>query len=161
MMSAIWVTFAILFLVAVVADARSYRIPNWVSIALVAVFLVAAVASGRPMISFWLHLAIGAGVLAVGFALYRFTGLGAGDAKLAAAAALWAGGSGLYPLTFALALAMSLLAVALVLARRVIPAGTAPRPKVFQKGAPVPLGIAIGLAAIWASFRFDPGLWTF
>jgi prepilin peptidase CpaA len=160
MMSVIWATFTVLFLVGVVSDARTYRIPNWVSIALAGLFFVAVGLSGKPALTYWPHLAVAVGVLAAGFALYRFTGLGAGDAKLAAVAALWAGGSSLYVLTFTLALAMSLLAFALVLVRRV-PVGAAPKPKVFQKGAPVPLGIAIGLAAIVASFRFDPSLWMF
>jgi prepilin peptidase CpaA len=160
MMSAIWAAFTILFLAGVVSDARSYRIPNWVSLALAGLFLLAVALSGKPILSFWPHLAACAGVLAVSFVLYRFTGLGAGDAKLAAAAALWAGASGLYILTFTLALAMSLLAFTLVVVRRV-PAGAAPRPRVFEKGAPVPLGIAIGFAAIAASFRFDPSLWAF
>lgn len=160
MMSAIWAAFTMLFLIGIVTDARSYRIPNWVSLALAGLFVVAVAFSGEAAVSFWPHLATGAAILAVGFALYKFTGLGAGDAKLAAAAALWAGPWGLYVLTFTLALAMSLLAVVLVVARRV-PVGAAPRPKIFQKGAPVPLGIAIGFAAIAASVRFEASLWAF
>lgn len=161
MMSVIWATFTVLLLVAVVADARTYRIPNWISIALLALFVVAVAVSGKPPMDFWPHLAVGAGVLAVGYALYLFTGMGAGDAKLAAAAALWAGISGLYLLTFALALAMSLLALTLVVVRRALPAGESSRPKVFQKNAPVPLGVAIGLAAVGASLQFDRALWAF
>jgi prepilin peptidase CpaA len=160
MMSAIWMAFTILLLASVVSDARSYRIPNWAPLALSALFLIAVALSGRPILSYWPHLATGAGVLAAGFVLYRFTGLGAGDAKLAGAVALWAGLPGLYPLTFLLTLMMTILALALVIVRRV-PAGSALRPKVFQKGAPVPLGIAIGFAAIAASFRFEPSLWAF
>lgn len=160
MISVIWMAFTGLCLVAIVADARTYRIPNWISLALLALFIGAAVISGKPA-SYWPHLAAGAGVLAVGYALYLFTGMGAGDAKLGAAAALWAGASGLYGLTFMLALAMSLLAFALIVARRALPASATTRPRVFQKGAPVPLGVAIGLAAIAASFQFDPSLWAF
>ena len=161
MMSVIWAAFSVLFLIAAVNDGRTYRIPNWIPLALLLLFLVAAALSGKPPTTFWPHLAAGAGVLAVGYALYLFTGMGAGDAKLGAAAALWAGVSGLYVMMFALALAMSLLAVALIIARRAMPAGLTPRPRVFQKGAPVPLGIAIGFAAIGASLRFDPALWSF
>ena len=161
MMSVIWAAFAVLLLVAVVADARTYRIPNWISIALLALFVAAVAVSGKPPLGFWPHLAVAAGVLGAGYLLYLFTGMGAGDAKLAAAAGLWAGLSGLYLLTFALALAMSLLALSLVVARRVLPAGEAARPRVLQKGAPVPLGVAIGLATIAVSLRFDPALWVF
>jgi len=161
MMSAIWAAFTILFLAAAVSDARTYRIPNWISLALVALFVVAAAVSGQPVVSFWPHLAVGASVFALGYGLYILTGMGAGDAKLSAAAALWAGFSGFYFWAFTLALTMSLLALALIVARRVLPAGEAPRPKVFQKGAPVPLGVAIGLATIAASWQFDGALWAF
>ncbi len=161
MMSVIWAAFAVLLLVAVVADARTYRIPNWISIALLALFVTAVAVSGKPLLNFWPHLAVAVGVLGAGYVLYLFTGMGAGDAKLAAAAGLWAGLPGLYFLTFALALAMSLLALSLVVARRALPAGEAARPRVLQKGAPVPLGVAIGLATIAASLRFDPALWAF
>jgi prepilin peptidase CpaA len=161
MMSAIWAAFAILLLVAVISDARTYRIPNWISLALVALFVVAVAASGQPFTSFWLHLAVGAGVFVVGYGLYALTGMGAGDVKLGAAAGLWAGMSGIYPLALTLALAMLLLALILIVLRRVLPAGETPRPVVFRKGAPVPLGVAIGLAAIAASWQFDRSLWAF
>src|SRR5262245_46251156 len=87
MASAIWVAFAALFLAAAVFDGRSYRIPNWISAALVALFVVAGLASGESLLSFWPHVALGAGVLLIGYLLYLFTGMGAGDAKLGAAAA--------------------------------------------------------------------------
>jgi prepilin peptidase CpaA len=161
MMSAIWAAFTVLFLLAAISDARTYRLPNWISLALVALFVVAAAISGQPIASFWPHLAVGVTVLAVGYGLYALTGMGAGDAKLGAAAAMWAGFSGLYAWAFALALAMSLLALALIVARRALPAGETPRPKIFQKGAPVPLGVAISLAAIAASWQFDRVLWAF
>jgi prepilin peptidase CpaA len=161
MMSAIWAAFTLLFLVAVISDARTYRIPNWISLALVTLFVVAVATSGQPVASFWPHLAVGVGVFAVGYGLYAMTGMGAGDAKLGAAAALWAGMSGIYPLAFALALAMLLLALILIVLRRVLPAGETPRPAVLRKGAPVPLGVAIGLAAIAASWQFDRSLWAF
>lgn len=161
MMSAIWAAFTILLLLAAISDARTYRIPNWISLALVALFIVAVAISGQPIMSFWPHLAVGVGVFAVGYGLYALTGMGAGDAKLGAAAAMWAGFSGLYVWAFALAFAMSLLAFALILARRTLPAGETPRPKVLQKGAPVPLGVAIGLASIAASWQFDRALWAF
>ena len=157
----IWAGFSALLLAAVVTDARSYRIPNWISIALAALVVLAAALSGQPILSWWPHLAAGAVVLAVAYGLYTFTGMGAGDAKLAAAIALWSGVSGLYMWTFTLAVAMSVLAFGLVVLRRAIPAGISQNVKVFQKGAPVPLGIALGLSAIAASAWFDKALWSF
>jgi prepilin peptidase CpaA len=161
MASVIWIAFAGLLLAAGVFDARSYRIPNWISVALAALFIVAVLTSGQPATGYWPHMAFGVGVLAVGYLLYLFTGMGAGDAKLAAAAMLWAGLPGLYAWTFFLALSMAALALGLVAARRIAVAmmGPAPKLRILQRGAPVPLGVAIAAATILASGSFDPALW--
>jgi prepilin peptidase CpaA len=162
MASAIWIVFAGLLLAAAVFDGRSYRIPNWISVALAVLFAVAAAVSGEPLAGFWPHLALGIAVLLVGYLLYRFTGMGAGDAKLAAAAVLWAGLPGLYAWTFFLALAMAALALGLVAARRIAitAAGGEPKLRILQRGAPVPLGVALAAATILASGSFDPALWS-
>lgn len=159
MLSAVWIAFAALMLAAIVWDARTYRIPNWISLALVALFAAAALASGKPLIGFWPHLAVAAAFFGLGYLLYAFTGMGAGDAKLAAASGLWMGLPGLYLWSFALALAMTALAFGLIALRRLLPAGD--RPRILQKGAPAPLGMALGAAAIAASFSFDLALFRF
>src|SRR5690242_3686043 len=73
MASVIWIAFAGLFLVAAITDGRTYRIPNWISLALTALFIVAMVASGKPVIGYWPHAALAAGMLALGYGLYAFT----------------------------------------------------------------------------------------
>ena len=158
----IWFVFTGLFLTAAVLDARSYTIPNWISAALAALFLIAVFTSGEPAIGYWPHVALAVGVLLAGYLLYLFTGMGAGDAKLAAVAVLWAGLPGLYTWTFFLALAMAVLALGLVAARRIAIAtmGPTPKPRILQRGAPVPLGVALAAAAILASGSFDPALWS-
>jgi len=161
----IWAAFIILMLVATVADARSYRIPNWISLALAGLFVIAVVVAvavnGQPIQSFWPHIVIGGAILALGYALYQFTGMGAGDAKLAAAIGLWTGFSGAYMWTTMLAVAMAMLAFGLIVLRRALPAGVSEKTRVFQKGAPVPLGVAIGLSAIAASPWFNRALFGF
>jgi prepilin peptidase CpaA len=163
MASVIWFVFAGLFLAAAIVDARSYKIPNWISLALVGLFVTAAVASGKPMLDFWPHFATGLAVLAAGYLLYLLTGMGAGDAKLAAAGALWAGVTGLYMLTITLAVSMAVLAFTLVALRRLVPAvsGAEAGMRMLQRGAPVPLGIALSGAMILASWQFNPALWAF
>jgi prepilin peptidase CpaA len=160
-MSIIWTVFVILLLWAAVSDAASYRIPNWICAALAALFIGSAVGSGEPVTGFWLHFLLGAGVLAMGYLLHRFTGMGAGDAKLGAAAVLWAGQGGLYTWTLFFALSMAGLALALVIARRAalrINGGTSSA-RILKRGAPVPLGVALAAATILASGSFDPRLW--
>jgi prepilin peptidase CpaA len=162
MASIIWSVFVLLLVFAAIADSRTYRIPNWISLGLVGLFLVAALASGEPLVGFWPHAALGAGVLVLGYALFALTGMGAGDAKLAAAATLWAGFGGLYTWTFALALSMAALALGLVALRRIGPlAAVASRMRMLQRGAPVPLGVALSAATILASWEFNPVLWAF
>jgi prepilin peptidase CpaA len=163
MASVIWGAYAGLFLAAAVIDARSYRIPNWISLALVGLFVVAVLASGKPILNFWPHLATGLAILAAGYLLYMLTGMGAGDAKLAAGGALWAGFTGLYTVTFTLAVSMAALAIMLVALRRLVPAvsGHEAGLRMLQRGAPVPLGIALAGAMILASWQFNPALWAF
>lgn len=161
-MSIVWIVFAGLFLAAAVNDARRYKIPNWISLGLMLLFAVAAAASREPLEDFWPHLAAGAAALAVGYALYAFTGMGAGDAKLGAAAILWSGPGALYPLAGAFAVAMALLAIGLIALRlALVGLKVAPSMRALQRGAPAPLGVAIAAAAIAASRFFDGVLWAF
>ena len=93
-----------LFVTSMVCDVRRRRIPNAIPIALLALFLVhATVAGAGPIRGMWMNLAIGAGLLAAGFALYLGGGFGAGDGKLLAVAGVWAGPDRLAHFLFALA----------------------------------------------------------
>ena len=87
----LWVACA-LFVVAMVCDLRRRRIPNTIQIALLGLFGAYAVLGGAgPLAGIWVHLGIGALLLAFGFVLYLTGGFGAGDAKLIAVAAVWTG----------------------------------------------------------------------
>ena len=104
-----------LFVTSMVCDVRRRRIPNAIPVALLALFLVHALVGGAESIrGLWMNLAIGAGLLAAGFALYLGGGFGAGDAKLIAVAGVWAGPTHLGHFLLALAgtaLALSLFAL--------------------------------------------------
>ncbi len=90
-------------LIAAFTDIATMTIPNRLSIALVAGFVVLAVLTGMPVKEFGIHLAVGFGVLVLGFVLFALNLLGGGDAKFVAATSLWMGASGLLPffVTFA------------------------------------------------------------
>ena len=93
-----------LFAASLVCDLRGRRIPNAIPLALLGLFAGYALAgasglSGGP----WAHLAIGAALLAIGFALYLSGRFGAGDGKLIAVAGLWAGPADLSLFLFGLA----------------------------------------------------------
>lgn len=162
MTSIIWFLLAGLLLLAAVTDARHYRIPNWICVAVAALFVVTA-PFGMGLEGMWPHFLVGIAVLGVGYALYALTGMGAGDAKLAAAIAIWAGPAGFQTWITFFALAMLTLVFILIGVRRAAHAviGTEPSSRVLKRGAPVPLGVALSVSAILASPTFAAGLWTF
>ena len=87
----VWVACA-LFAAGMVCDLRSRRIPNAIPLALLGLFAVyAAAGEAGPLQAMWVNLAIGAVLLAAGFALYLTGGFGAGDGKLIAVAGIWIG----------------------------------------------------------------------
>lgn len=92
-----------LFVAAAIGDLRDRRVPNAIPLLLVGLFAVYAFAGAiRPPGSLWHHLAIGAVLLAAGFALYSTGRFGGADAKLIAAAGLWAGPNDLGAFLFGL-----------------------------------------------------------
>jgi prepilin peptidase CpaA len=162
MISFVWILLVGLLLVAAATDARAYRIPNWVCAA-IAGLCVATAPFGMGLESVWPNLVVGLAVFAAGYALYALTGMGAGDAKLAAAIGLWAGPAGFQTWITLFALAMLALAFLLVGVRRVAhPVGAAePSMRILRRGAPVPLGVALSASAILASPAFAASLWIF
>jgi len=85
------ILFPALMAFAASSDLFSMRISNRVSLALVAGFLVLAVASGMGAHDVLLHVGAGAIVLVIAFACFAIGQVGGADAKIAAAAALWFG----------------------------------------------------------------------
>jgi prepilin peptidase CpaA len=83
--------FPALMAFAAASDLFTMTISNRVSLALLGGFLGLAVLSGMGFYDILLHAGAGAAVLAVAFACFAFGWIGGGDAKVAAAAALWFG----------------------------------------------------------------------
>ena len=109
---AVWAATG-LFAASVVWDLRLRRVPNTIPLALLVLFAVYAIAGGAgPLTGLWAHLAIGAVLLAAGFALYLTGGFGAGDGKLIAVAGVWAGPGDLT--LFLLGLAAGAFALSLI-----------------------------------------------
>jgi prepilin peptidase CpaA len=85
------IAFAALLVMAAVSDLMTMKIPNRIPLLILAIFPVASVAAGFDLALIGWHLLAGAGVLAVCFAMFALGWIGGGDAKLAAANALWIG----------------------------------------------------------------------
>jgi prepilin peptidase CpaA len=85
--------FALIFVVcvifAIISDFSALRIPNSVSIVLVAAFAVYAFLGGTGAI--WPHFMLAGAVFALLFGFFALGWLGAGDVKFLSALTLWAG----------------------------------------------------------------------
>ena len=85
------VLFPAMMILAGVKDAMTYRIPNWLSLAVALLFWPLAIVNGMPGELLLWHGITGAVLLAVGFGLFAVGLFGGGDAKLMAAAGFWFG----------------------------------------------------------------------
>ena len=136
-----------------ISDARSLRIPNWISTALLVSFLAAASISALPFEAIAWHIAAGVLMLAVGFALFAFNLFGGGDAKLFAVCAVWVGWDLLLPFTFSVVLIGGVLSVFVIVLRKGL--GLWPQWLVrnaeglFSPDKAIPYGIAIAAGAIF------------
>jgi prepilin peptidase CpaA len=144
--------FAGLVIYAALSDMSRLIIPNWVSIALAVIFPVFALITGAPLMSVGLHVLFGFGVLAVGFVLFQFNIIGGGDAKLLAAVSIWTGLTAFMPFILWTAIAGGVMALALLTARQLIPAGTYPAfvDHLLKKQNGIPYGVAIMIGALMA-----------
>jgi prepilin peptidase CpaA len=83
--------FPALMAFAAASDLLTMTISNRVSLALVAGFLILAVAGGMGPQDILSHIGAGATVLAVAFGCFAMGWVGGGDAKVASTVALWFG----------------------------------------------------------------------
>ena len=132
------------------ADARTYRIPN-AAVAALALCGLAMLGLNAPQL-IAPNLLLAAAALAVGYGLYRCIGMGAGDAKLLAAIAIWLGAEGLMAFLFWFGAGCAILSGGLAIGRRIAcnVGGAPPAWRPLQKDAPVPLALAIAPAALFA-----------
>jgi prepilin peptidase CpaA len=158
------VVFPALMAYAAASDLLTMTIPNKLSIALVVAFAAYALVGGLPWPVVAMHAGAGATVLVVAFALFAFGWIGGGDAKLAAAAALWLGFEQLSDFLILSSIAGGVLTIAILLLRGQQLPLFAVRwgwlTRLHDRGAGVPYGIALAGAAlalypdsaIWAAF---------
>jgi prepilin peptidase CpaA len=100
-----------------------------------------------------LHLGAGAAMLAASFALFAFGWIGGGDAKLAAATALWLGFGSLVEYLFVASLAGGALTLAVLVLRKLPLPAFAVRwdwlARLHEPKTGVPYGIALAAAALF------------
>jgi len=144
--------FPALMAFAAASDLFTMTISNRVSLALAAGFLVLAFASGMEVSDVLMHLAAGATVLAMAFVCFAFGWVGGGDAKVAAAAALWFGfGHLLNYLVYASLFGGALTLFLLQFRQWPLPYALAGQPwllKLHAKESGIPYGVALAVGAL-------------
>jgi len=144
--------FPALMAFAASSDLLTMTISNKLSIALAAGFLLLALVTGASLSIVAMHLGAAALVLTVGFVCFSFGWIGGGDAKLAAAIALWFGFDYLLVYLVYASLFGGALTVILIQFRLLpLPAMLARQQwilRLHEKGAGVPYGIALAAAAL-------------
>jgi prepilin peptidase CpaA len=144
--------FPALMAFAAASDLFTMTISNRVSLALAAGFLVLALLGGMGFYDILIHLGAGATVLVVAFGCFAMGWVGGGDAKVAAAAALWFGFAHLLNyLVYASLFGGALTLLLLQFRQWPLPyplAGQAWLLKLHAKDSGIPYGIALAIGAL-------------
>jgi prepilin peptidase CpaA len=144
--------FPALMAFAASSDLLTMTISNRLSLALAGGFFLLAMITGMTLHAFGMHLAAAAVVLVIAFAFFSRGWIGGGDAKLAAATALWFGFDHLLDYTIYASLFGGALTLAILQFRNLpLPAVFARQPwilRLHETGGGVPYGIALAAAAL-------------
>ncbi len=136
---------AALLIAAAINDARTYKIPNIICVALLVLFPLYVFTAPRP-VEWDQHLMVFALMLISGFAMFMGNLAGAGDIKLLAATGLWAG-----PHLVAVFLIMTAIAggvVALAMALLTYMRNFSGKQALALAKVPIPYGIAIAVGGL-------------
>jgi prepilin peptidase CpaA len=134
------------------SDLLTMTIANRVSLILISGFGLLAIMTGMSATDALLHVGAGASVLVAAFALFSFGWIGGGDAKLAAATAVWFGFNHLFDYLIYSSILGGALTLLLIQFR------TFPLPhllvgrdwieRLHRRGGGIPYGIALAAAAL-------------
>src|SRR5215510_9033877 len=144
--------FPALMAFAASSDLLTMTISNRLSLALAAGFFVLALVTGMDLHTIGMHLAAAAVVLVVAFVFFSQGWIGGGDAKLAAATALWFGFDHLLDYLIYASLFGGALTLAILQFRKLpLPAFFARQQwitRLHETDGGVPYGIALAAAAL-------------
>ena len=146
------VVFPALMAFAAMSDLVTMTISNRVSLLLVGTFAILAVCLGLSPATLAWHVGLAATVLAVVFGMFSLGWIGGGDAKLAAATALWIGPSLLMEYFFYASIFGGVLTLAIIFARGTpLPAfalGWGWANRLHDSKSGIPYGIALAAAGL-------------
>jgi prepilin peptidase CpaA len=159
---ALLAVFPTLMAFAAASDLVTMTIPNKLSLALIIAFGAFAFASGLPAQTVLMHVVAGALMLVLCFGMFAVGWIGGGDAKLAAATALWLGFDTLLQYLFVAAIGGGLLTLAILYLRgATLPAFALQWPwlvRLCERKTGIPYGIALAAAALFV-YPQSP-IWT-
>ena len=145
--------FAALIITAMISDGRRFLIPNWISIALLVLF-VARVLVGSFSLPIAMHVLVATLVFAVAYGSFLANWFGGGDVKLLTVVSLWAGPAHITQLLLIMSVSGMLLGLGILAARHLI-ARAPVRERAWLGLLPgwaargkCPYGIAIGVGAL-------------
>ncbi len=145
--------FPALMAFAASSDLLTMTISNRLSLALAGGFFLLTLVTGMSLYAFGMHLAAAAVVLVVAFVFFSQGWIGGGDAKLAAATALWFGFDHLLDYMIYASLFGGALTLAILQFRKLpLPAVLARQQwimRLHETGGGVPYGIALAAAALF------------
>lgn len=147
------VFFPAMMAYAASSDLITMTIPNKLTAGVAIAYFITALANNTPLETIAIHTACGVGVLLVTFVMFAMGWMGGGDAKLAAATAVWFG----WPLVFEYILLSSILGGALTLAILAARGLILPAPlmrhawivRLHDQHTGIPYGIALACAALF------------
>ena len=144
--------FPALMAFAAVSDLATMKISNRISLLLLAGFVLLAAVSGMSWHAISMHLVAGVVVLVLAFGCFAAGWIGGGDAKLAAATALWFGFEFLGAYLVYAALIGAVLTLVLLQFRKLpLPAMLLSQQwltRLHDKKAGVPYGVALAIGAL-------------
>jgi prepilin peptidase CpaA len=144
--------FPALMAFAASSDLFTMTISNRLSLVLAGGFFLLTLLTGMSLVAFGWHLAAGALVLAISFGFFTQGWIGGGDAKLAAATALWFGFDHLFDYLIYASVFGGVLTLLLIQFRKLpLPNVLARQPwiqRLHETGGGIPYGIALAAAAL-------------
>lgn len=145
--------FPTLMVFAAISDLLTMTISNRVSILLGVLFVIMAIACGLSTADILRHLACGAVMLVLTFCLFARGLIGGGDAKLAAATAIWLGFDHVGDYAFAASALGGLLSLFIIALRKCpwpsLPLSSSWTAHWLDSGTGVPYGIALASAGLF------------
>ncbi|MEP1444111.1 MAG: prepilin peptidase [Hyphomicrobiales bacterium] len=145
-------SFSALMIYAAYSDLKAYTLPNFISLLLMAGFVIVMLVLQPPLSAIGWHIGVGAILFVIGFLMFATGLFGGGDVKVIAALGLWLGPVNVLPFLTLMAIFGGVLALTLIVFRKIkIPDHWLKHSAIaglHSKEEGIPYGVAIALAAL-------------